>query len=148
MLPLLAAEAVQFTLPLTPEQFSEGFAAYQVMGVVLTLGTIAAIAVSIWDKLRRKDRPDPDFATKVELAAIETRLSREISTTTSAHRSDIHNLYEKLGLLTSSMDNSMRDVARALGRLEGMGDIAGKIREGFVELVDALPCVRNPKTGG
>jgi type II secretory pathway component PulM len=112
----------QITTPLAATQPNEAIFFYLFIGACSFILLTAVAIVTIWALTRRSPSIDSEFATKKELHAEVARLGAGINELDKRNESRSANTDGKLELLKTSVDNGMREVHRALGRLEGPGE--------------------------
>jgi hypothetical protein len=90
-----------------------------VLGTFLFLLNIACAILIIVSFSRRKPAIEAEFATKKEMAAGFARVDAEIVRFDKRNEELARQIFSKLDDIVKSFDHGMREVHRAIGRLEG-----------------------------
>jgi len=125
---LLAAESVISNDDVTSLLF---FA--KVAGVLITLLGSAYLIIAIWNMLRTQPPVSAVYATKEELAAVDTRLMAEIREIQIARQKSVKDLHDKFDLnfraIQTTLATGMQDINRSVGQLEGSAKMKSELLE-------------------
>lgn len=106
-------------LPLSTVVPSQAVTIVIVLSVVMFLLNFAGAILLFVTMSRRKPSIDSEFATKKEMAAGFARVDAEIVRFDKRNEELARQIFTKIDDIAKSFDHGMREVHRAIGRLEG-----------------------------